>query len=200
MVINNDKENFDLLIGYTPCIHQPQRKSDIPTIESRLHHIKEAREAAQEAQRKVQESWIKDKPQFKPFEVASKVWLEGTNLKLLSNMTPKLSPRRYRPFKVVSQISHVTYRLRLPPTWNIHDIFHASLLTPYKKTEQHGPNFLEPPPEIIEGELEWEVERILQKRTFGRWKKKQYLVQWKGYSPAHDLWVSKDNIHAPELI
>ena len=25
---------FDLLIGYTPHIHQPQRKSDIPTIES----------------------------------------------------------------------------------------------------------------------------------------------------------------------
>jgi hypothetical protein len=42
--------------------------------------------------------------------------------------------------------------------------------------EQHGPNFLEPPPEIIEGEPEWEVERILQEPTFGQWKKKQYLV------------------------
>ena len=133
-------------------------------------------------------------------EIGSKVWLEGTNLKLPSNMTPKLSPRRYGPFEVVSQISHVAYRLRLPPTWNIHDVFHASLLTPYKETEQHGPNFLEPPPEIIEGEPEWEVERILQERTFGRWKKKQYLVRWKGYSPAHDSWVSKDDIHAPELI
>jgi hypothetical protein len=98
------------------------------------------------------------------------------NLKLPSNVTPKLSPRRYRPFKVVSQISHITYKLCLPSTWTIHDVFHASLLTPYKEMEQHIPNFLEPPPEIIEGEPEWEVERILQEWTFGRWKKKQYLV------------------------
>jgi hypothetical protein len=146
-------------------------------IETRLQNIKEARQAAQEAQCKAQESWIKEKPRFKPFKKGTKVWLEGMNLKLPSNVTPKLSPRRYGPFEVVSQISHVAYKLRLPPTWTIHDIFHASLLTPYKETEQHGPNFLEPPLEIIEGEPEWEVERILQERTFSQWKKKQYLIQ-----------------------
>ena len=41
------------------------------------------------------------------------------------------------------------------------NVFHASLLTPYRETDQHGPNFLEPLPDIIEGEPEWEVERIL---------------------------------------
>jgi hypothetical protein len=135
-------------------------------IETCLQNIKEAREATQEAQHKVQESWIKDKPQFKPFKVGTKVWLEGTNLKLPSSVTPKLSPRRYGPFEVVSQISHIAYQLCLPPTWTIHNVFYASLLTPYKEMEQHSPNFLEPPPEIIEGEPEWEVERILQEWTF----------------------------------
>jgi hypothetical protein len=71
---------------------------------------------------------------------------------------------------------------------------------PYKEMEQHGPNFLEPPLEIIEGEPEWEVEKILQERTFGQWKKKQYLIRWKDYSPAHDSWVNKEDIHATELI
>ena len=61
------KTPYDLLIGYTPRIHQPRRKSDIPSIESRFHQISEARKAAQEAQRKVQESWVKDKPRFKPY-------------------------------------------------------------------------------------------------------------------------------------
>ena len=28
----------------------------------------------------------------------------------------------------------------------------------YKETDQHGPNFIEPPPDILEGEPEWEVE------------------------------------------
>ena len=63
------KTPFDLLIGYTPQIHQPTRSSNLPTFEQRLSAIKEARNAAQEAQRKAQESWIKERPRFTPFEV-----------------------------------------------------------------------------------------------------------------------------------
>jgi len=89
------KTPFDLLIGYTLQVHQPTRKTDIPSLEQRLSAIEEARKAAQEAQRKAQESWIKERPHHSPFPVKSKVWLEGTNLQLPSNITPKLSPRRY---------------------------------------------------------------------------------------------------------
>ena len=80
------KTPFDLLIGYTPQIHQPTRSSNLPTFEQRLSAIKEARNAAQEAQCKAQESWIKERPWFTPFEVGTKVWLEGTNLRLPSNL------------------------------------------------------------------------------------------------------------------
>ena len=169
------KTPYDLFIGYTPQAYQPTRKTTSPSLKQWLSAIKEARKAAQEAQHKAQESWIKEKPWYIPFIVGSKVWLEGTNLQLPSNTTPKPSPRRYRPFKVVSQISKVTYKLELPSTWKIYDIFHASLLTPYKETNQHSPNFIEPPPDILEGKPEWEVEKILKERSFGCWKK-QYLM------------------------
>jgi len=161
------KTPFDLLIGYTPQIHQPTRKTDIPSIQQQIMKIEEARKAAQEAQRKAQDSWIKDHPRYAPFTIGSKVWLEGTNLRLPANATTKLAPRRYGLFMVAAQISKVAYRLHLPSTWKIHDVFHVSLLTPYKETDQHRPNFIEPPPEIVEGEEEWEIEKILKERSHG---------------------------------
>jgi hypothetical protein len=110
----------------------------------------------------------------------------------------KLAPRWYGPFKVAARISGVAYRLELPETWKIHNIFHASLLTPYKETEKHGPNFLEPPPELVEGEPEWEVEQILGDWTY--WRKKQFLIRWKGYALVHDSWVDESDLHAPKLL
>jgi len=194
------KALLDLLIGYTPCVHQPTRLTDIPTLEKRLTNIKEAREAAQEAQHKVQNSWIKLKPRYKPFAIGDRVWLEGTNLNLPANVTLKLSPRQYGPFQVVTIISNATFKIELPSHWKIHNVFHTSLLMPYQEMEAHGPNWIELPPDIIEGEPEWEVEQILQSRCFGRTKKKQYLVCWKGYSPSHDSWVDESDMNATDLV
>jgi hypothetical protein len=58
----------------------------------------------------------------------------------------------------------VTYRLSLPERWKIHNAFHATLLSPYVEMEEHGVNFTELPPDLIEGEPEWEVEKILGSR------------------------------------
>ncbi len=88
----------------------------------------------------------------------------------------------------------------MPPSWKIHDTFHATYLSPFKETLEHGANFLEPPPEIIEGQEEWEVEDIINRRFFGKKKTKQYLVKWKGYSDAHNTWEPEENISANELI
>jgi hypothetical protein len=134
---------------------------------------------------------------YKPFKEGDKVWLKGSHLKL-PYATMKLAPRRYGPFNVTAKISNVTYRIQLPATWKIHDVFHASLLTPYNETNAYGLNFLEPPPNLIEGEPEWEVEMILGDRIYK--KKKQYLIRWKGYAPAHDSWEDESGIHASDLI
>jgi Chromo (CHRromatin Organisation MOdifier) domain len=134
---------------------------------------------------------------YKPFKEGDRVWLEGSHLKL-PYATMKLAPRRYEPFNVIAKISNVAYRIQLPATWKIHDVFHASLLIPYNETNAHGPNFLEPPPDLIEGKPEWEVKMILGDRIYK--KKKQYLIRWKGYAPAHDSWEDESGIHAPDLI
>jgi Chromo (CHRromatin Organisation MOdifier) domain len=69
---------------------------------------------------------------------------------------------------------------------------------PYNETEKHSLNFLEPPPDLIDGEEEWEIEEILGDWHY--WHKKQYLVQWKGYALAHDSWVDESELHVPELL
>ena len=94
----------------------------------------------------------------------------------------------------------MVYQLELSPSWKIFGTFHASLLSPYHKTSEHGTNFLEPPLDVIEGEEEYKVEQVLGQRTYGRWKKKQYLIKWKGYSTAHNSWEPAKNIHALELV
>ena len=43
----------------------------------------------------------------------------------------------------------------------IHNVFHIDLLIPYVKTQAYGENYLQPPPEIIDGEEEYEVEVII---------------------------------------
>ena len=46
----------------------------------------------------------------------------------------------------------------------VHDVFHASLLSTYCETAEHRPNFINPPPEEIDGEEEYEVANILSHR------------------------------------
>jgi Chromo (CHRromatin Organisation MOdifier) domain len=79
-------------------------------------------------------------------------------------------------------------------------VFHTSLLTPYKETEEHRENFAQPPLELIKGEEEYKVEQIMDSRCMGHGKKLQYLLQWKGYSRAHDSWQDATEVHAPDLV
>jgi hypothetical protein len=97
-------------------------------------------------------------------------------------------------------MSAVNYRLELPTQWSIHPIFHTDLLTPYKETIMHGPNFTRPTPELIDGEEEYSVEKILDSWQFGRRRRLQYLVKWEGYPDSDNMWVDKDDMFADDKI
>jgi len=154
---------FKLLLGVVPNAHQ-RLTNQMMTNNQRLQTILESKRAAQEAMTKAQ-SLITNKRRndYKPFQVNDQVWLEGTNLKT-THPTMKLTPRRYRPFRINNKISDVVYQLELPQQWKIHNMFHANLLTPYIETELRGRNFTNPPPDIIKGELEYEVEEVIGSR------------------------------------
>ena len=76
--------------------------------------------------------------------------------------TKKLSPRLYGPFKVLEKQGNRAFKLDISPRWKIHSVFHVLLLEPYKVSDR--PNGEQAPrePEDIEGDMEWEVEKIVK--------------------------------------
>ena len=94
-------------------------------------------------------------------------------------------------------ISPIIFKVELPQAWSIHNVFHASLLTPYCETTVHGANYPEPPLELIEGEEEYIVDQILNSRQHGKGKQLQFLIHWEGYSATHDSWEPVTEVHVP---
>jgi hypothetical protein len=192
------KSPFFLLMGFNPRADWVHATSPIPRVTLRLEQIKEAHVQAREAMIKAQQSWVKhrDTPKYKEGDL---VWLEGKNLHI-NQPTAKLAPRRHGPFKIIQVMSTVNYRLELPTQWSIHPVFHIDLLTPYKEMIMHGPNFTRPAPELIDGEEEYSVEKILDSRHFGRRRRLQYLVKWEGYPDVENMWVDKDDVFADDKV
>ena len=98
-------------------------------------------------------------------KTGDQVWLEGKNLNVRG--THKLLPKRYGPFKITEKIGAVAYRLDLPSSMKIHNVFHVDLLLPYKETEAYGPAYTRPPLDLIEGEEEYKIESIRDVRKRG---------------------------------
>jgi hypothetical protein len=145
MAVHNNRKNEttglspnQILLGYELTL---QPKEDAPSnneaVEMRVQNMKEKRAQAIDAINQTARSKQAMTLQYKQGE---QVWLEATHLKIRHQKT-KLKPKRYGPFKIIKEISPVAYQLRLHVAWRIHDVFHASLLSPYHETTAHGPNF-----------------------------------------------------------
>jgi len=120
----------------------------------------------------------------------------------------KLSPKLHGPFKVLEKKGSRAYKLQISPLWKMHRVFHVSLLEPYRASNQ--PNCEEPPrdPGDIEGDLAWEVERIIKgeiisdTRKFpGRnkpMKELRYFVKWNGCAADENTWESREGMKNAE--
>jgi hypothetical protein len=123
---------------------------------------------------------------FTPFKQNQKVWLDTRNLKM--NHHKKIAPKQEGPFEIDEVFGPVTYWLKLPDSWKIHNMFHATLLRPYIENEVYGNNYPRPLPELLEEEV-YEVETILKHRWRGRGY--QYYVKWKGYPITKATWENE---------
>ncbi|PBP19405.1 hypothetical protein BUE80_DR009813 [Diplocarpon rosae] len=107
------------------------------------------------------------------------VYLSTRNLK---NYRPskKLSNQWDGPFKVLEKVGN-SYRIELPPGSTIHDVFAPELL--FKDPQDPLPGQEQPRPtgEIIAGQEEFEVSKILGVRLLRN--RLEYQVKWLGHDP-----------------
>ena len=192
------KSPFFLLMGYNPCADWKNATSPLPQVMLCIDQFKEARAQAQNLMIKAQKSWVKhqDMPKYKEGDL---VWLEGKNLRT-AQLMPKLRAQCHGPFKVVQVMSPINYRLKLPMQWSIHPVFHIDLLMPYRETITHGANYQRPPPDLVDNAEEYKVEKVLDLQLFGRRRRLQYLVKWKGYLDSDNMWVDKDDVFADDKV
>jgi len=94
-------------------------------------------------------------------ETGDSVMLYAKNMKS-KRATRKFTPRLYGPFKVLEKKGNRAFKLDIPARWKIHPVFDVSLLEPYEVSDR--PNQEQPPRQLedVEGDLEWEVERIVK--------------------------------------
>ena len=110
----------------------------------------------------------------------------------------KLTERFVGPYKVKGIISSNIIELELPKSIKIHPVVNVSRVQLYKP-QVEGQKKIPPKLVIIEGEEEFKVEKILNKRMV--WGKDKFLVWWKGYTAEEDTWENRENLgNAKELV
>ena len=183
---DRQKTPFKLMFGDSPvAIPLSFENTKYPIIEDKMKTLIRNREEALAAHELARTRMIeRRRTTFTPFKKGDKVWLDSRNLK--TTYHKKMKPKREGPFEITDVLGPVTYRLKLPTSWRIHNVFHATLLKHYKENEVYGENFTKPPPELLEGEEVYEVEKILNHRKRGRTY--QYYVKWKGYPISDASW------------
>ena len=150
----------------------------------------DARQGIEEAQERMRR--YADPARKKPpaYQVGDLVMLSGRNIKT-RRPTKKLDHKNHGPFQVEKIVSSLAVRLTLPRNWRIHNVFHVSLLEPYRTSKHRAP----PDPskvlreaEDIEQSEEYDVEEIMSsvERSQGNNKRVQYLVKWLDYPERKD--------------
>ena len=132
------------------------------------------------------------------FKVGQKVWLSAEGITLdvhRDRPSRKLAPVFYGPYRVTERISPVSYRLDLPASMRIHDVFHVHRLKAATESDfiNRKPRKLPP----VKNDY-YEVSKIMADRT--KYGHTEYLVRWKGYSLNESTWQRESDLKCPRIL
>jgi len=175
-------------------------ESTIPSVEQfakRMSEImKQASENMKSAQDKQKEQADKKRQETPNWEVGELVFVSTENLKGFN----KLKEKFIGPFKIIEKLSNVSYRIELSVKYQVHNVFHSSLLrSSYENDSEMFPNrtVINVQPPAVKSvnndeEDEWEIEKLIDRRR--KKNRIEYLVRWKGWSSEYDEWKTVDQL------
>lgn len=177
-------------LGYNPVFDPSLPTSSVvPSAEDQVAKLSVIMENLKANLKEAQASYSRfaNVKRLKPprLDVGDLVYLKSKDY-CTARPSKKLDYKNLGPFKILERINEVAYRLRLPCTMKIHDVFHVSLLEPKAKDVfplQVNP---EPAPVIIDGEQEFVVDTILDSKI--KRKRVVYFTHWKGYGIQDRTW------------
>ena len=176
--------------------------SQLEAVQEMVNRMKTALEEAQanlsRAQNRASE-YANRSRRDESFEVGQEVVLSTRNLRVDQHLPTKLRRRWIGPYTISRVISPVAYRLDLPPTWRIHPVFHVSALKAFHRSPEFDRQETPPPPVMVDGEEEYEVEAILRHK--GQGARRLYQVLWKGYPITEASWEPESHLrNAPRIL
>jgi len=132
------------------------------------------------------------------YEAGSKMFLNERNI-VTARPSKKLDDKMLGPFTNLGPVDS-SYKLELPESMRVHDVFHPDLLRPAADDPLPGQKNEPPGPIVVNDEDEWEIDDILDSRRYRR--RLQYRVKWNGYD--NDLnWYNADGdefMNAQEVV
>jgi len=127
------------------------------------------------------------------------VWINNSDIQT-THPSQKLNHCNLGLYPVKKHVRHGAYCVKLPPSlWCLHPVFqimklYPAAVDPIPSRRAKPP----PPPVLVEGNEEFEVEEILNSHVC--WHHLEYLIKWKGYDSGHNSWTAHYNVHAPDVI
>ena len=141
--------------------------------------------ALEKAQEEIKKLANRRRGEGEEYKVEDLVLLSTKDLKwqMKGRRSEKLTEHFVGPYKVKGIISSNMIELELPKSIKIYPVVNVSRVRLYKP-QIEGQKGIPPKLVIIEGEEEFEVEKILNKRLVRG--KEKFLVRWKGYMAEED--------------
>jgi hypothetical protein len=135
------------------------------------------------------------------YQIGDEVFIDARHWKTL-RPSKKLDWKNAGPYKITQVVSSHAYRLELPKSIKVHDVFPTTKLRPGPTLTEALPGQIQdpPPPVEVEGEEEFAVERILDSRFNRRRRRFEYLVRWIGYPDDETTWEPVEHVSQTQAL